>query len=328
MNKKKIIKYFIIISIVFFISLFEYPYYIDCPGGLDNLNNKVKVDNGYKAKGSINLTYVSQIKATLPFILYAKLNPDWNIYKKNGKNEVLNYEDYMKREQILMKQSYTSAIKYAYNAADKKVVVNSEKCYVIYKFNESKSNLEIGDQIISIGGKEINKCDDISNIVSTKKENDTINIVVKVNNKEENKEATLIKYSDSLIIGVQIGTEYVLETEPKYKFKFNEKEYGPSGGLMIALAVYNSLVEVDITGGKKIAGTGTLDASGNVGQIGGIEYKIKGAAKAKADVFFAPAGENYEEALKIKKEKKYKMEIVEVKSFSDALDYLKNNVVK
>ena len=95
---------------------------------------------------------------------------------------------------------------------------------------------------------------------------------------------------------------------------------------MIALAVYNSLVEEDITGGKIIAGTGTLDADGNVGEIGGIEYKLKGAVKKKADVFLVPSGNNYEEAKKIKEKKKYKIDIVEVKTFYDALDYLKSKM--
>lgn len=54
---------------------------------------------------------------------------------------------------------------------------------------------------------------------------------------------------------------------------------------MMSLAIYNYLTENDITHGLKIAGTGTIDADGNVGTIGGIEYKIKGAIKNKVDVF-------------------------------------------
>ena len=37
---------------------------------------------------------------------------------------------------------------------------------------------------------------------------------------------------------------------------------------MLALSFYNSLIDEDITGGKKISGTGTIDLDGNVGEIG------------------------------------------------------------
>jgi len=41
-------------------------------------------------------------------------------------------------------------------------------------------------------------------------------------------------------------------------------------------------------------------------------------------LFLVPNGENYEEAVKLKKEKNYKIEIVGVNNFDEALKYLKN----
>ena len=60
----------------------------------------------------------------------------------------------------------------------------------------------------------------------------------------------------------------------------------------------NNLTEEDITKGKKIVGTGTIEEDGSVGSIGGVKYKLNGAVRQKADIFLVPAGENYEEALK------------------------------
>ena len=67
---------------------------------------------------------------------------------------------------------------------------------------------------------------------------------------------------------------------------------------MLTLAIYNSLVDKDITKGKKVVGTGTIEEDGSVGSIGGVKYKLNGAVRQKADVFLVPAGENYEEAFK------------------------------
>ena len=325
-NRKKYLVHFLLLILVLFLGFYELPYYIDAPGGLDNLNNKVEVDNAYKAKGSINLTYVREVKATPLTSLVALINPNWKLEsKKKSNNSGMSYDDLMIRQKILMRQSYTSAIKYAYEAANKEVNIDEEKCYVIYIYKEAKTNLKMGDQIISIDDNKINKCSEIKNYIQNKEVGEKSTIKVLNNNKEYDRNVTYINVNDTKLIGVQLGTEYVLTTNPKYKLKFSQQEYGPSGGLMITLAVYNSLTEEDITGGKKIAGTGTIEPDGSVGEIGGIKYKIIGAANKKIDIFFVPDGENYEEAKEIVEKRHYKMKLVSVKTFDDALNYLLNN---
>ena len=97
---------------------------------------------------------------------------------------------------------------------------------------------------------------------------------------------------------------------------------------MIALAVYDAITEEDITGGLTIVGTGTIDVYGNVGSIGGVEYKLKGAEKKGADIFFVPRGENYDEAKKLVDKEKYKIKLVPVSTFEEALNYLLKNVAQ
>ena len=63
---------------------------------------------------------------------------------------------------------------------------------------------------------------------------------------------------------------------------------GPSAGMMYTLGVLQKLSTTDLTGGKIIAGTGTIDANGKVGPIGGIQFKMIGARKQGAIWFLAP----------------------------------------
>jgi PDZ domain-containing protein len=65
---------------------------------------------------------------------------------------------------------------------------------------------------------------------------------------------------------------------------------GPSAGTMFALAIVDKLTPGALTGGKDIAGTGTIAADGTVGTIGGIAQKMNGAREAGAVLFLAPAG--------------------------------------
>ena len=99
---------------------------------------------------------------------------------------------------------------------------------------------------------------------------------------------------------------------------------GPSGGLLQTLAIYNSLVDEDITRGLKIAGTGTIDANGKVGKIGGIKQKIHTANDDNMDIFLCPE-ENYDEALiAYNSLKNPKMKLYMVKTLDDALEVLRN----
>ena len=83
--------------------------------------------------------------------------------------------------------------------------------------------------------------------------------------------------------------------DPTYEFPFDvtiqiEDIGGPSAGMIFALGIVDKLTPGALTGGERIAGTGTIDSAGQVGPIGGIQQKLVGAARAGADWFLAPAG--------------------------------------
>lgn len=65
---------------------------------------------------------------------------------------------------------------------------------------------------------------------------------------------------------------------------------GPSAGLIFATAIVDKLTPGDLTGGKEVAGTGTIDADGRVGPIGGIGFKMAAARADGATAFLVPAG--------------------------------------
>ena len=69
--------------------------------------------------------------------------------------------------------------------------------------------------------------------------------------------------------------------------------------------------------------TYTIDEDGNVGAIGGVKYKMLGAQKDGADIFFVPK-ENYDEAKKVYKKNNLSFELVMVETFDEAINYLNN----
>jgi PDZ domain-containing protein len=96
---------------------------------------------------------------------------------------------------------------------------------------------------------------------------------------------------------------YILGVMLKYLFKFPfdvkislDKVGGPSAGMMFSLGIIDTVTPGDLTGGKHIAGTGTITPDGVVGPIGGIRQKMLGARAGGATVFLAPAA-NCDEVL-------------------------------
>ncbi|MGN7199111.1 YlbL family protein [Arthrobacter sp. SAFR-044] len=90
---------------------------------------------------------------------------------------------------------------------------------------------------------------------------------------------------------------FILGVMLKYLFSFPfqvqislDKVGGPSAGLMFSLGIIDTVTPGDLTGGKHIAGTGTISPDGAVGPIGGIGQKMQGARSSGASLFLAPAG--------------------------------------
>lgn len=315
----------IIIYIILFIALtIEFPYYVEAPGGIIDVKNRINIESSYDSSGSFNLAYVSEYKGTIPMFIISLFNKDYKVLKKE---EVLmdnqDFKDYELRDKLLLKEAYASAIYVGYNKAGKKINIISEELYVDYVFEDGDTNLKVGDKIVKVDNTLVSSREDIDNILTNHNIGDNIEIMVINNNKEYIRTSKLINYQDKPIIGISVVKIKNMDTDPKISINYQKNESGPSGGLMLALSIYNDLVEEDITHGEKIVGTGTIDYDGNVGSIGGVEYKLKSAVKNKADLFIVPNGENYESVIKEKKKKNYKIDIIGVDNIDEVIEYLK-----
>lgn len=320
--KKNIV--FIIIYIILLSLLacefIELDYSIYAPGGLVNISDRL--DNKlYDSKGSFNMTYVTYRKGTIFNLMIAKLFPSQDIIKNEEitqENESIN--DSLNRSDLLMKQSISIATDIAYTKANKEIKVIDSHVYVYYKLPESTSELLVGDEVKKCDNKDIKTLEELSECVSSHKENDEVEIIVNRKNKE-------VKTKSKIRADKKIGILFTLvndyEKNPDITYKANKDEMGSSGGLILTLSIYNALVEEDITKGMKIAGTGTIELDGSVGEIAGVKYKIKGAAKNKVDLFIVPSA-NYDEAKHVIDEYHYNIKLLKAETFDQVVEDLKN----
>lgn len=309
---------------VFLLFNIELPYSIYSPGGAVNLNERIEIENSYKINGSFNMAYVSMVKGSIPFLLISKIIPDWDIVKKEEltiKDE--NMKEMVERERLYLEQSINSAVINAYKEAKKDITITKVNNKVSYIAHNAKTDLKIGDNILKVNGIEIKSLNELKEIVSKLPENEKVNLRVKRDNKTLDIDALTYREDNETRIGISIVTTYEYKTNPSIKMQSKASEMGSSGGLMMSLTIYNKLIKQDITKGKKIVGTGTIDINGNVGEIGGVKYKLIGAVKNEAEIFICPK-ENEAEALKLIKEKDYKIKIISAKTFREVLEKLED----
>jgi PDZ domain-containing secreted protein len=82
--------------------------------------------------------------------------------------------------------------------------------------------------------------------------------------------------------------EITLLSTPRPELVVPERVSGPSAGIVHALVYLDAITDGDLTGGLRIAATGTINSVGRIERIGGMRYKAEAAQAADADVLFVP----------------------------------------
>ncbi len=317
-------KFLVVWLILIFMFFYELPYVIYTPGGIVNLEDRIKVDDTpLKDSGSLNMSYVSLVKGTIPMLLIATIMPNWDILDKDEITiEDESVDELLELEKLYMQSSIDNATILAFTKAKKEITITKNVNNIVFIADEANTDLEIYDEIISVDGITITTIDELKSIINSKNEEDTVKIIVNRNGTEKECSAKVYMTDDGLKIGISFLTTYEYVTDPEIDISTKSSESGSSGGLMLSLAIYNAISDEDITKGRTIVGTGTIDIDGNVGEIDGIKYKLLGAVKNKADIFLCPK-ENYNEAIEVKNEFDLDIKIYSVATFDEAINLLK-----
>jgi len=184
------------------------------------------------------------------------------------------------------------------------------------KDSPAKGILLPGDSVVSIDGKAVRTPAEVRAAVRAHKPGESVTFTVRRGAAEKVLKVTTIKAKGNAVVGILLRTEFVFPT----KVSINAGDVGgPSAGMMFSLAIYDKLTPGSLTGGLKIAGTGTINSVGQVGPIGGIQQKLVGAKRGGAAWFLAPA-DNCNEVVGHVPEG---LKVVKVATFTEARDAVK-----
>ena len=313
--------YLLFLLIVVVVSNYRLPYYVSAPGGIIDISDRIEMDERVEYDGSLNMLYVTQYEATVPLYLMSFILKDWDLESiKDNQISNENHKEIDIRNKIMLNNSVNNAIYVAYTASGKDIKVKNNRTFIVGTLSDM--DLKIGDEVISVNDKKIDDFNVLKNVIDSSKIGDNLEFKVIRDNKEKEVTVEVKEIDGAKALGIVITNNFDYEIDPEIDLKFNKSESGSSGGLMMALSIYSAISGEDLLKGRDIAGTGTIDINGNVGEIGGIKYKIIGAVNNGMDVVLVPSN-NYEEAKKVVSENEYDIEIVRISTFNDALEYLK-----
>ena len=322
-NIKNNYKFYLSLIFILLLFIIKLDYYIYSPGSLVDLTDRIEVENSYDSSGSFNLTYVTARPGNIANILLSKIIPSWDLVDLDSvRVENESEEDIVSRDKVYLKETSYDAIIAAFAAANMKYSIDSIDLTITFVYDLANTNLKVGDIIKKINNVEINTFDELRKEIEKYKEKDKITLEVLRHDKLIECYSVLQKEKDRLIIGVTLAELKNITTNPKVNYIFKDNESGSSRGLMCALDIYNKITEFDLTKGKIISGTGSIDENGKVGPIDGVKYKLLGAVKNNADIFIVPS-ENYEEAIKLKNKYNYNIEIIEADTLTNVIEKLK-----
>jgi PDZ domain-containing protein len=200
------------------------------------------------------------------------------------------------------------------------------------------SVLKVNDTIVEVDGQPIELGEDAVAAIGTHKPGDTITLKVESAPDDPGRTETVTLGSrcdavlegecaagdvDKPLLGVRLSNRDTRFDLP-VQLSIDTKDVGgPSAGLALTLGIIDVLTPGSLTGGGHVATTGTIDADGNVGAVGGIRQKTHLVVRQGIPLFLVPAGEEAEEAARYAAGSGTR--VIPVSTLDEALTALRDN---
>ena len=292
------------------------------PGPAPDTKTLTKIEaRTFDSQGSFHITtaLVSPRGVSLQAAMRAMLLPDADLIPRDlvyPPDKTRKQADQLHAEQ--MSESQHSAASAALAELGIRLQPDGLLVRSVVKDGPANKEVDPGDVLIRADGKVLSKKEDLTGLITKKRPGDAVALSIRrdgtvrdvtVGTKSSGGE------SPRTVIGVTVSNN------DKFPFEVSIEAGdigGPSAGLMFALSIYDLLEPSDLTGGKTIAGTGTITPDGKVGRVGAVAQKIRGAEKVNARVFIVPRDE-LDEAKAVKT----KMRIIPAATLAEAVAALK-----
>ncbi len=308
------------------------PYVIFSPGDATPVDDYLKISGArsYQHSGSLLLltVRVSNGRPNVWRFVQASLDDDSKVVGEKAYFGGTPRGKVDKQDVQAMAESQLAAQEAALARLGYSVTVSGHGAAIQKVYPDSPAataGMKVGDVITSINGQPVSVTDDVGTIVRAQPVGSDFSVVLRRDDRDETIRVTSAAAPSGDIAGKPYfgiaATTDDLKVDLPVKIKIATGDVsGPSGGLAFALTIIDDLTPGNLTGGKTVAVTGTIDGEGNVGEVGGVPQKAVAARAAGARAMIVPRAE-----VRDARTKAGDMRVIGVGTLDQALTALRNN---
>jgi PDZ domain-containing secreted protein/Zn-dependent protease/CBS domain-containing protein len=278
-------------------ALYHPPYVVIAPGETADIGRDITVSGTATTPltGRYLLTSVRLERASGLGTLLAALRTDRDVVPVGRVlPKGVDPREYAESQQKVFHEIRRLAAAAAARAAGLPVRVSGSGVRVVEVLPDSPAAgvLRPGDVIVTVDGQPVDDAGELRDLVQARPAGSRLRLELEGGRRVTVPSARLPGVSGGVGIGVAVETRD-LRIDLPFQVRFAERPDigGPSAGLAYALAVADLLERQDYASGRTIAATGTIQADGDVGEVGGVEQKAIAARRAGAQLFLVPREE-------------------------------------
>ncbi|HIW33742.1 MAG TPA: PDZ domain-containing protein, partial [Candidatus Paenibacillus intestinavium] len=317
---RSIIQLIVLYGIIMLVLLCPTGYNVTYPGMTINMNTYATIgESSSENNGIIEGVLVFERPAFPVDWLYAAMFPAYKM-EKQAENEPSISETYSQVAAMKTNANQlAAAVAWEWAGLGEAIIYDGVQVMAIVANSPADGVIQAGDIVTRINGEVLHDAAALITYMSSHVvAGDEVQLELLRDGQPANYIVSTIASTDGdnrAVLGVAVQNAYRTELEEELTFQsYLAHAGGPSHGAMLTLAFLDQLTEGDLTGGLKIAGTGTIEPDGTVGMVGGITQKAYAVSRTTADVFFVPT-EGMDEAFLSAPT----LNIVAVTSFEDIL---------
>lgn len=272
--------------------------YVILPGVTENLGRIVQVHGSRRSSGKMLMVAVDIEPANLYYYLIGRYTPYGELVPRR---ELLgpsgNESQYERMNVQMMDQSHLYAkvaalrlLGYPASESGQGALV-----YGVVPHSPAYGHLRAGDVVVAVDGQAVHIDTDMENILGRVRPGARVTVTVLRRGRHLQFRLGTVPnptLAHHAMVGISILTDRPTFTIPVPIHIDTGPISGPSAGMMFSLSIIDQLRPgLDLAHGMTIAGTGTIDAQGDVGAIGGVREKVITVYRAGAKVFLVPYGD-------------------------------------
>lgn len=311
----------VLVAVVLAMNFYQLPVVALSPGPAEDVLSRIKVADGtpvYDSKGKLYLTsvgiddnvrfYQAILDLANPDV---QLRPRQELFPKGQSTQQIDQQNASDMEESKQTAMVVALRQLGYRVEPQAVTVAA-----VLGGAPADGKLHVGDRLLRVDGAAVSSIKQVQDAIRRHHVGETVRF-------------TVDRHGADLVVAVSVGSD---GGQPRVGVALHEDFGrlpvslsidtedigGPSAGLMFTLAIIDKLTPGDLTGGRKIAGTGQIELDQTVDPIGGIDEKLVAAKRQGATIFLVPAG-NCAEA---KAHPPAGLRLVKVRNLRDALEFL------